>query len=268
MRTLENALIQQAWRTEKPSKWLYTTVGLVFSVLFLSSGNVAAQEMMKEVGEEEISPYDPLDPIDPFDIPDKRCQCLCGDQVQTYSIVGGVNDNYSTSNSEPATPVPGGPPAWAGSIFDQTQKDKAFAHRFKKNPKRCIQICDAKLKVGVKPLGAGSTNDRIYLYSPYSASPPFMRRWATNLGSGSGPSLVTNPWNTSNYGGGTTFIFNLGALPTPVNGTTNLIPALNTSYILDLVVQDDTSVDYATLRVWYCECNPNPIPDPSTPPTQ
>lgn len=37
-------------------------------------------------------------------------------------------------------------------------------------------------------------------------------------------------------------------------GATNLIPALNAIRILDINIQDDTSVDYIKLVVVFCEC--------------
>ena len=37
-------------------------------------------------------------------------------------------------------------------------------------------------------------------------------------------------------------------------GSTNLIPALNSTRVLDINIQDDTSVDYIKLIAVFCEC--------------
>ena len=49
-----------------------------------------------------------------------------------------------------------------------------------------------------------------------------------------------------------TLPFNLGAMPSG-GGSTNLLPALNSSRVLDINIQDDTSVDYIKLVVGFCE---------------
>jgi len=63
------------------------------------------------------------------------------------------------------------------------------------------------------------------------------------------------PWNPGKPG--KTYTWNMGAMPL---GSANLLSALNTRRVLDVYVQDDTSVDYITLTVTFCPCQPAILP--------
>jgi hypothetical protein len=68
--------------------------------------------------------------------------------------------------------------------------------------------------------------------------------------SNANPALLPNPWNANNYGA-TTFTFDLSNMPG--NGM-NLLADLQANRFLDVVVADDTSVDYMDLLVEFCQC--------------
>ncbi len=181
--------------------------------------------------------------------PEKKPCCL------TFTLQGGKDDGFSTADgaaAEPANPVPNGPAAWSGSYFDQAQYDRAFAHRFILPEGNCLRA--AKLEVRAKPMGGQTQNDRIYLYSPFGSAAQWVANFGSASGNAGGADLLLNPWTTANYGGGQTFTLDLAALPLPSSGTTSLLAALNLSRILDLAVQDDSSVDFARLTVTFCEC--------------
>lgn len=70
--------------------------------------------------------------------------------------------------------------------------------------------------------------------------------WSQSIGT-----VLGQPW-LFQPNCGVTFAFNLQALP-PGGGTTSLLPHLNSpSHRLDMLVQNDTVVDYAWLRIRYC----------------
>ena len=70
--------------------------------------------------------------------------------------------------------------------------------------------------------------------------------WSQSIGT-----VLGQPW-LFQPNCGVTFAFNLQALP-PGGGTTSLLPHLNSSsHRLDMLVQNDTVVDYAWMRIRYC----------------
>jgi hypothetical protein len=158
----------------------------------------------------------------------------------TFRFLGGKGDRFSVADgakAEPATPVSlTAPPAY----FDATGGDRAFAHRFYLGAGNCIQ--SATLELRIKALPGGSTNDTMGIRVPGSSA------WAKAVSA----IAPTGTWTPPKQ---KTITFNLGAMPSG-GGATNLIPALNTIRVLDITIQDDTSVDYIALTVVFCECVP------------
>lgn len=174
--------------------------------------------------------------------PEKQPCCL------SFTLQGGKADQFSTKDgatAEPASPPPGKP----ASYFDQTATDQAFWHRFALPAGNCVR--EAKLEVFVKPLGGQDYNDRIYLYS---GSGSWVANFGSNSGNSGGANLLPNQWTVANYPGGQLFTLDLAALPLPGGGTTSLLAALDQNRVLDLAVQDDSSVDFARLTVRFCQC--------------
>jgi uncharacterized protein (DUF2141 family) len=159
----------------------------------------------------------------------------------TFTFLGGKGDRFSIANgakAEPVTPVSiTAPPAY----FDATTGDRPFAHRFYLGAGNCIQ--SATLEIRIKALFGGSTNDTMGIKVPGSSA------WAKSISAIS----PTGTWAPPKL---KTIVFNLGAMPSG-GGSTNLIPALNSTRVLDVNIQDDTSVDYIKLVVVFCECVPN-----------
>ena len=155
----------------------------------------------------------------------------------TFTFLGGKVDNFrgAGTKSEPVTPVSiTATPAY----FDATEGDRAFAHRFYLGAGNCIQ--SATLQIKIKALLRGSTNDTMGIRVPGGSS------WSRAISA----IAPTGTWSPPKV---KTVVFDLGAMPSG-GGSTNLIPALQTTRILDISVQDDTSVDYIQLIVVFCEC--------------
>ena len=83
--------------------------------------------------------------------------------------------------------------------------------------------------------------------------------WNRRIGTGgfdAVPGLLTTPWNAGSV---TELVLNLGRLRN-VDGTfTDLLPTLHAQRYLDLIVQEDTAVDYAILEIKTCQCRTNII---------
>lgn len=158
----------------------------------------------------------------------------------TFTFLGGKIDNFSVgngANAEPVTPVSiTATPAY----FDTTQANRAFAHRFNLGAGNCIQ--SATLEIKLKALG-DAANDTMSIKVPGSPS------WGKPIHAIS----PTGTWTSPKV---KTVLFDLGAMP-PGGGSTNLIAALNSTRVLDISLQDDTSVDYIKLIVVFCECGHN-----------
>jgi hypothetical protein len=159
----------------------------------------------------------------------------------TFTFLGGKIDNFSIGNgahAEPVTPVSiTATPAY----FDATQNDHAFAHRFNLGAGNCIQ--SVTLEIKLKALESDATNDTMSIKVPGSPS------WGKPIHAIS----PTGTWTSPKV---KTVLFDLGAMPSG-GGSTNLIPALDSTRVLDISMQDDTSVDYIKLIVVFCECVPN-----------
>lgn len=170
-------------------------------------------------------------------------------------LPAGVNDCYAQAGSEPAIPgaclttaYPGG--AW--KHFDRTTLDRWVGHTW--NFPLTWNILAAQLRTRARPpvnCTSGSNNDTISLGLSGCTSAGW--QWNRFFGSGNAsPGLVNAPWcNGSNcqY----MFVFNLASL-VPASGppAISLLPLMNTTKRLDLFVQDDTTVDFANLRVQVC----------------
>jgi hypothetical protein len=85
---------------------------------------------------------------------------------------------------------------------------------------------------------------------PAAGLPGSNSGWPAPSRSPRSASIQTKPWNANNYGA-TTFTFDLSNMPG--NGM-NLLGDLQANRFLDVVVTDDTSVDYRQLLVEFCKC--------------
>jgi len=164
----------------------------------------------------------------------------------TVTITAGLPDNFAP-NVEPSPPSAcmisafSGYSFWKG--FDSNAANVLFGHRFTGLPANIIQ---AELIIRMRPMNdSGADNDGLFIGLPSSCAPG---SW-TYLQSikalpGASPATGGTWIGTSN--GPTTFTLNLGAL------NPAFIPKLNADGFLDVVVHDDTTVDFMRLRLWTC----------------
>jgi hypothetical protein len=179
-------------------------------------------------------------------------KCPSPGMVKEYTA--GANDNFAPSPEPAPSPRPafvtavGNPPQTG---FDGTVPNQHLLHSFTGLPSGGL-IVAAQLETRVKPLSAAE-NDDIALYSGTSPALVYQTRIGT-VGSSTG--LLPNPWNPSNY-----------ATPQLLTLTLNpsVVAAMNSSGVLDVQIEDDTSVDYLTLRLCLREILPTPTVVPPTP---
>jgi hypothetical protein len=133
-----------------------------------------------------------------------------------------------------------GYPFWKG--FDDTAVNTLLGHRFAGLPSNIVK---AELVVRMKPgADSGADNDGIFVGLPTCTFASFL--WSA--------SIKTLPGAGGNWLPGhpaTTFTLDLGAL------NPALLTHMNTALHLDVVIHDDTTVDYMVLRLWTCP-PPNP----------
>ncbi|MEQ9356947.1 MAG: PEP-CTERM sorting domain-containing protein [Coleofasciculus chthonoplastes F1-TOW-03] len=187
----------------------------------------------------------------------------------TVSYIAGNADNFNTSdgleNSTPSAALE----QWAdqnyaygaSTLFDRSVNDydDYFVHTFSdlhsnlSNP-----IVFGELEISLRATNSSmSYNDAINLRftNPDGTLTP---GWGRHIGQGdSTEGLLPTTWSNSQSH---TFTFNLANLPlAPGQNPTasNLLPTLNQKGFLDVVVEDDTSIDYIKLTV-------SDVPEPLT----
>ena len=158
------------------------------------------------------------------------------------TLAAGIEDNFSPTGIEPNnTPpewyTPGQTMPFVG--FDFQGGNRWFGHRFIL-PQSC-QIAGAILIIRVKPLWGDATNDGVILRIGAD-------KWMAQFGPPAGVYLQSSSWTPANFPDGHTFTLDLANLP----GGGNLLAPLNAQRLLDVIVQDDTSVDFVKLIVKLC----------------
>lgn len=126
--------------------------------------------------------------------------------------------------------------------FDDPATDSFFLHSFTGLPTNIVR---AELEVRMRPEAGGTGNDSIHFDFPPFNAPSFT--WGQNM-------FALHPGGTWNAGQGAhTFVLDLGNLPAgSIGQPTDLLSRLNTHHALNIMIQDDTTVDYMKLRVWVC----------------
>jgi hypothetical protein len=134
---------------------------------------------------------------------------------------------------------------------DNTTTNKYWATTFSNlAPPAVIAIQSAKLTIHVYNGDTNFENDTLAL--GFISTSTSLWAWSEYLGP---PTPSTTPnfgINTGHYG---TIQLDLSALPIPSGTPTNLLGQLTNNGFLDVVVQDDSGVDCATLEVTYI-CSP------------
>jgi hypothetical protein len=142
--------------------------------------------------------------------------------------------------------------------FGDTRIDKFFGHTFTSLNIPGKRIVGATLEIKAKPTNSSlSTNDNFHLKFFGAGGSSLASGWSTNFGSGNpNPGLLSNPWIIIFYPNGHTFNLNLEK----INDNNNLINILNTNSFLDVLVEDDTTVESIKLTVNYkSACTPPPF---------
>ncbi len=183
---------------------------------------------------------------------------VCANPTILTFTAGTTNDNFA--GPEAASPSAGlikrlnaaGVSNFKG--FDSCGVNSFFAHTFTNLPS-CI--VEATLRIRVQACGDICRNDGLGLsFTAPNGSLPPGTGWGRYLGNGNagGVGLFNTPWTA-----GTTreITLDLSALPNVSGSTTDLIPTLNAQGLLDVVVQDDSGVDFVELIVKSCCCRPD-----------
>ncbi|MDA1271428.1 MAG: hypothetical protein O3A93_09230 [Chloroflexi bacterium] len=180
--------------------------------------------------------------------------CPRGETEIQSIFYAGVNDNYDpNSDTPPANPSAGLSASITSPLmdFDQLDWDKWFAHTFVGLPD---DIISAQLEIGLMPWGANTENDTIALRFTDSNGNLAGTAWTSRIGSPAG--LLPQSWPLYDQ---YTFVLDLSQLPPQ---GVSLLADMNASGFLDVLVQDDTRVDYATLSVTVCGVPATPTPTP------
>lgn len=180
---------------------------------------------------------------------DSDCDPYCID-VQTH-LLSGVDDGFNNGNG---TESPAPSPYVQGWIaanyafsdvrdYDVATSNRYFATTFTDlAPPPGQALCGATVTLRVK---CDDTNDAVLLRFTDENGVDLPQAWSHFL--------ETAPFNAPCFGGTSTLItLDLANLPPDQNGTTNLLPGLAAHGFLDVLVQDDTAVDYVSLDVAYC----------------
>jgi hypothetical protein len=134
--------------------------------------------------------------------------------------------------------------------FDEGGSDLWFAHTFENLP---AGISEAHLRIRLRATADNPQNDTIQLLFTGPGGSALPQDWTRRIGSGfdATPGLLNNAWSP---GAQTELVLDLSRLPNANNTTTDLLPTLRTQRYLDLIVQDDTMVDYVILEIATCHC--------------
>lgn len=172
-------------------------------------------------------------------------QAVCSNPI-TLSVTGGVDDNF-VLNPLPAELAAPSPAllAWMDSIwgtrvnpfFDRPFKDRVFGHTLQLGTPPNLDVISAHLTIRLRAYTSLTSNDSIGFYDPATNTTV----WGTSLAAESG----------TNWDPGTTSTLVL-PLPLVVLGTL-------TDGALDVVIEDDTYVDYMRLEVTVCWCLPGAV---------
>ena len=179
--------------------------------------------------------------------------------VTNVFAFGGTNDNFV--GPEPASPSAGLRSYLAGETlkgFDDCTVNQSFAHTIA----NLHYITAATLTVRMKPCGDTCINDSVALRFIGPDGLPMGGAWSRKLGANNGSwfsGLLSGSWSIANYPTGYVFTLDLRALPLAIGGTTDLLPQVNQYGFLDLLVQNDTAVDYVVLTVTSCQCATNRV---------
>jgi len=187
----------------------------------------------------------------------------CG--VREEEFTAGTMDDFQ--GPEPASPSPdlrdflGQSGITSLGQFDEQLRNTLFGHTFSNllDPDLPDQmICAATLEIRMRPTSGDTDNDTIDLRFVQNranfGSEGFDNEvvWRRFLGPGQATDGIFNSWDPGDPA--QTLVLDLTALPQPDGTTISVIDQLNQNGFLDILIQDDTAVDYVKLTVKYQDC--------------
>ncbi len=181
-----------------------------------------------------------------------RSLATCCEEPFTVVFEAGVRDDYAPP-TEPALPDQ----ALADFLgtnrrdFDQSGVDLGFGHTFTDLP---AGICSAELEIALMVAAPFTVSDNDFLHLEFNG-PGSGFAWGRQI-----KDLAELPWRGTDQ---KTLTLDLADLPPSNRGVTNILESLADGD-LDVFVQDDTKVDYATLTVEYCPPPPPCARPPSS----
>lgn len=177
--------------------------------------------------------------------------------LEIHCFQAGIADNYAPP-SEPAVPgkhlVAVCDPS---RNFDDPVSNSCVGHTFTGLPRGIV--C-ATLEIGIRA-GSQSTSNDFLALDPAPGAPTAWQRFLGTTTPPQGPGLLPNQWlpPISNV-----FQLDLSALPNEDGSTSNILDLLNAELSLDVLVAQDSSVDYIKLCVCVNTCDDEAAPlDPN-----
>jgi hypothetical protein len=211
--------------------------------LYSTSDDSKFSNIIKECGCKECSAVEKNTAVV---VPLGTCRGKCETRQHSKVCIAGVNDNFLTTNLEPSNPslpllsgILSTCSAGVQSGFDIFIDNRCFGHTFTncvdKGPcplkKASLEIC---MQASQVPLT--NTDSLILGFNGGGV-------WSKSL-----PDLNSGSWNPGDVNCLTLDLDNL-----PIDGA-SILNALQSTGHLDVVVQDDTAVDYVNLEVIYEKC--------------
>jgi hypothetical protein len=182
-----------------------------------------------------------------IEVPVSKCSGNCNTYQYDKTCVAGISDQFSTINGmEPSNPssallsgILSSCSAGIQNGFDVFVNDRCFGHTFINclNKGEC-PLKSAILQICLRAANVPLTNTDSLILGINGAS-----IWGISL-----PNLNGGTWNPGDQLCAT---LNLGNLP---NGGATILNNIQSVGHLDVVVQDDTAVDYVRLGIHYEQC--------------
>jgi hypothetical protein len=176
---------------------------------------------------------------------------VCADPGRWSLAQGGTNDNFASA--EPGTPSDGLLDYLFGMDiggYGGDCADQFFATTLSNLPAR---IVEARLRLRLRAC-SGSENDVVTLLFVNPDGDRRPERWSYRLGTSGLPGLLPGAWTE---GAVEEFVLDLSALPCTNGPAMDLFRPLNEVGYLDVIVRDDTLVDYVVLETVSCPCGPD-----------
>lgn len=178
-------------------------------------------------------------------------QCF-GCTPHTMSLTSGVDDFFSGANGTESPSPSVGLVNWVNANYglpgirnyDAGHQNQYFAHTFTGlQPPEGKEICGARLTTRIQ---RNDENDAFRFRFYDEAGNPVAPGWDNVLGGNGGLGIP--------LGGSAVLNFDIGGLP----GGPGMLAQMESGGWLDILVQDDSAVDFLTLEVDYCcRCDPH-----------